>query len=147
NREDSEGYDMPENGEEWNLPLYKYYRLDNDLSIQPLTSNRRFIQTEFAKLDSSYLTGDFIFYNPETQQTDRRTFLSNITLNEMRNEILASYGYIFKDEETAKQYSYRDWYKPLYNNYAVFAYQLTDIDRHNLAFLERIIGSLDTSPS
>ncbi|HTJ48515.1 MAG TPA: WG repeat-containing protein, partial [Cyclobacteriaceae bacterium] len=143
----SEEFDMPENGEEWNLPIYKYYRLDNDLSIQPLTSNRRFIQTEFTKLDSSYLMGEFTFYNAETQQNDTRTFLSNMTLTEMRDEILASYGYIFKDEEIARQYSYRDWYKPHYENYADFADQLTDIDRHNLAFLERIIGSLDTPPS
>ena len=138
---------MPENGEEWNLPFYKYYRLDNDLSVQPLKSNRRFIQTEFAQLDSSYLTGEFTFYNEQTQQNDTRTFLSDMTLTDMRNDILASYGYIFKDEEIARQYSYRDWYKPRYENYADFADQLTDIDRHNLAFLERIIGSLDTSPS
>jgi hypothetical protein len=71
-----------------------------------------------------------------------RTFLSDSSLMRMRNEILAEYGYIFPDDRTTEHFKYFSWYLPRFGSVATFESALTDIDRHNLKFLEKILGPL-----
>lgn len=57
----------------------------------------------------------------------------------MRDEILAWYGYSFPDAENPKRYD-SQWYFPVYDDRSEFADLMTEIDRHNLAFLEHFIN-------
>jgi hypothetical protein len=126
---------------ETNIPQYLYFRLE-ETGPGELTSNRSFNFTEFVKLDSSYLTGEFTYIARETMNYETRNFLCDSTLIRMRNEILASYGYAFKDEETRTYFTFNNWYKPQYESLADIEGLLSDIDKHNLKFLEQIIGPL-----
>lgn len=109
-----------------------------DGKITRLTSTRYFAETEFVKLDSSYLVGKFYVYDPDLQQTVERSFLSEYTINNMRNDILAAYGYIFPDQADTERFS-RESYSPKYNDIKEFEDQLTKTDKHNLAFLEKVL--------
>lgn len=73
--------------------------------LSEIPSIRRFKFTEFIKLDSGHLSGDFIYFDNGKQ--GKSTFLSPTTLNFMRNEILASYGFIFKDTVVSESFKIR----------------------------------------
>ena len=136
-------YMEPAEGE-INTPQYVYFAADGDQALIPLETNRWHACTAFAKLDSSYVTGNFTVYDEEGTSTEA-TFLSTATLTSMRNEILADYGYIFQNPDVLENFKYRDWYKPQYASVADFEEELSEIDRHNLNFLEKILGPVDTS--
>jgi hypothetical protein len=127
---------------EMDIPVYSYYRLTGEGSLEQVSSNRIFTFTEFVKLDSSYVTGNFSYYDANTQSTAYRQVLSEKTLQKMRNEILAEYGYIFKDEETSNYFKYFKWYNPRYNSLEQLEQNLSDTDRYNLKFLEKMAGPL-----
>jgi hypothetical protein len=66
----------------------------------------------------------------------------------MRNEILADYGYSFKDQAILQHFKLHNvYYKPKYENYDDFLHEMSDVDKHNLFFLEKIIGTLNTKQS
>lgn len=137
-----EGSDLAES----NIPEYIYYFLGENLSVEKLPSRRTFAFTQFVKIDSTYLTGDFNTWNSETQLEDKTTFLSLATLNYMRNEILASYNYRFTDEAGQNQFRYADWYTPLYDTVEEIHGQMTEIDRYNLAFLDKVMALMTDKP-
>jgi hypothetical protein len=139
--DDWEYYDEMTDESENNLPQYLYFRLGEN-GLDELTSSRTFKFTEFVKLDSSYLEGNFTYFSRETLSEQTRTFLSDSSLMRMRNEILAEYGYIFPDERTTEQFKYYKWYQPRFETLAQIEEALTDIDRHNLKFLEVILGPI-----
>ncbi|CAN5294856.1 hypothetical protein BH09BAC3_BH09BAC3_18200 [soil metagenome] len=144
--EGNEGY-ATEGDEEWEIPDYRYFTINNDNTITLAKSNRRFAFTESVKLDSSYFRGEFHFYNEEQNKEIVNDFLSKETITSIRNEILASYGYTFTDPESSDYFKYREWYKPVYTSYSQFSDSMTEIDKYNLAFLERMVGTLDPSYS
>jgi hypothetical protein len=122
------------------LSVYTYFSLNEEMVVNELTSNRNHPSTEFVKLDSTYLTGRFYEWNNETETTEQFSFAPLSVLVNMRDEILASYGYIFPEE-----HHYSDnWYKPRYNTREEFQDQLTEIDKYNLEFLEKLIGLVQT---
>lgn len=129
--------------DDWFVPYYKYFRLQ-DGSITQLTSHRNYAFTEFVRMDSSYLQGTFTTWDEETQAVKTQNFPFNRTLEQMRNEILADYGYGFNDVDMREQFIHQDWYAPRYFSYAEFYESMNEIDKHNLQFLERIIGTLNT---
>jgi hypothetical protein len=134
-----EFYEESSDETEIDIPQYMYFRLE-ETGPEQLGSSRMFNFTEFVKLDSSYLTGNFTYIERETFNTSSRTFLCDTTLIRMRNEILAEYGYIFPDERTTEAFKFNNWYNPRYQAVAQFEDNLNDIDRHNLKFLEKILG-------
>lgn len=125
---------------EWNLPTYLYYSLGGADSITALTSNRRFPQTEFIQLDSSYLTGQFKYYDYRTHEEGVSDFLSVATLTYMRDEILASNGYRFPEIEKKQQFVYHRWYTPLYTDLQECLSKLSPTDRYNVDFLEAVLA-------
>ncbi|AYB32269.1 WG repeat-containing protein [Chryseolinea soli] len=134
-------YDAPE----YDIPEYKYFTLGEDLSIVPLRANRKYTQTQFAKLDSSYLTGEFQRYDRVTgENLPPSSFLSAETLEYMQKDILASYGMTYPEGE---RYDFPRDYNPRYTRREEFEDQITDIDRYNLQFLEKIIALLKTKPA
>lgn len=147
--DETNGYwDMEGSSGEWNTPRYRYLHVSrNPPSVEVLESSRQYDQTEFVKLDSSYVTGTFVYWDENTKETVIRDFVSDETLRDMRNEILAAYDFQFADPETQERYEHRQNYEPRYTTYADFIDSMTEIDRHNLLFLERIIGTLDAAPS
>jgi hypothetical protein len=130
---------------ESNLLSYTYFRISGVGAIGKLSSNRLFPETEFVKLDSSYVTGEFLVYNSETEQNDTYSVLSLKTLSSMRNEILASYGYIFSNPEDEEHFKEFPWYKPEFENISDFEASMTEIDQHNITFLDRIILRLSSN--
>jgi hypothetical protein len=134
--------DMETPFDEYDLPEYTYFSLENGAVI-PLKSQRMFGFTQFARLDSAYLTGQFHHYDQETGNEEVRTFMSSSTLQYMRNEIFASYGYRFKDSVDMQRFSQ---YAQNVDNLEDIQGQLSDIDRHNVAFLDKIIALLTDKP-
>ncbi|HMV10127.1 MAG TPA: WG repeat-containing protein [Cyclobacteriaceae bacterium] len=128
--------------DDWFAPYYKYFRLQ-DGTISALESRRNYAFTQFVKIDSSYLEGTFSTWDEETQGIKTQNFPFNSTLELMRDEILAEYQYEFPDAETRENFRYREWYVPRYSHYSDFYDSMSEIDKHNLQFLERIIGTLD----
>jgi hypothetical protein len=125
---------------EQNFPDYNYFRFDGS-AIYPLNSNRRFSFTEFIKIDSSYFVGDFRTFNMENSDSGTSTFTSDGTLRYIRNEILATYGFILSDPKDAEQFKYAQWYKPTVDSYDEVYNKASEIDKYNLDFLNRMIGS------
>jgi len=128
---------------ETNLYEHTYFSITNDRDITPLSSKRLFAQTEFVKLDSSYLTGLFMVYNSETQRQEPASFLSAKTITFMRDEILASYGYTFPDNERVEHFkNIVNWYSPQHTTIEAFESDMTAIDQHNLAFLNKVLARM-----
>lgn len=129
------------------VPGYFYFRMGENLSLAPLKSTRMFPQTEFVYLDSSYFIGKFRHFvireenGEQIYGYDEIDFLSQETIAFMRDEILASYGFKFADEErNGWFFQYRELpEKEIDEIYDL----LTDIDRHNLQFLESLLVSND----
>src|SRR5262249_49792530 len=130
-----------ETWEEINLPTYSYFQIGPDGTVTQLEPHRLFPETEFVKLDSTYLTGDFRVYDPDIQDNRTAHFLSIKTVTLMRDEILASYAYRFPDEERIKLFQDLKGarYSPTFESIDEFAEGMTAIDKHNLAFLNKII--------
>lgn len=146
--EAEEYWDMGDEPGDWNPPQFKYFRISAETNkVLALESNRRFACTEFVKMDSSYLTGEFVYWDSTQRTTVTRDFASNETIIEMRNEILAAYGYSFTDPKVIEQFKYSKWYIARHEQYEDFWDELTEIDKHNLEFLESMIGTLRTNPA
>lgn len=126
---------------ELNSNRYFYYSLSPSGKLSPLTSDRRFPQTQFVKLDSSYLKGDFYVLNSETGDTERAAYLSSYTLTYMMNELLAANGYRFSDVENVQRFVFERWYVPKFTDLAECEAQMNAIDRHNLEFLRRMLAA------
>lgn len=129
-----------EASDETNLYHHTYFAIADNSQITQLQSNRLYPQTQFVLLDSSYLTGNFLVYSSITQKEELTTFLSQRTLTYMRDEILASYGYTFKQKEKIAQFQQvGDWYTPRFAKVEEFENDMTSIDRYNLKFLNKIL--------
>jgi len=138
------GYDAPTDDtfHEYDIPEYTYFALDKG-GVIPLKSQRMFAFTEFAKLDSTYLTGKFHHYNLENSEEEESTFLSLSTLQYMRNEILAAYGYRFTDSLAMQQFNR---YAQNVDKLEDVQGKLSDVDRYNIAFLDKVIALLADKP-
>lgn len=124
------------------LPSYEYYLAAEGQLVKQETF-RRFPFTQYAKLDSSYFTGKFSIYNFENDTEEEREFLSNRTLRYMRDEILASYGYDFPDQSTKEKFVNYTWYQPSSRSLEEIQANMSEIDKYNLAFIERMIALTD----
>jgi hypothetical protein len=127
---------------EYDIPIYTYFRL-SDGAIAEQQSARVCTFTEFVKLDSSYITGAFHYGNIESGESEATAMLSLTTLQFMHNEILAGYGYRFKDSVDIEKFSR---YPQNVESLEDLQDQFTEIDRHNLIFLDRVIASLAPEP-
>jgi hypothetical protein len=141
-----EEYDV---AEELNLSNYHYFSIGTDGSVAELKSMRYFVQTEFAKIDSSYLSGVFDVYNVERSERQQKYFLSLRTITYMRDEILAVHGLIFTEPEKQEKFKelFQDNYRPQFNSVDDFRDQLTDVERHNLDFLNRVLEKMSEEES
>lgn len=141
-------WDFNRSEEDWNIPYHVYFRIDkNGNGIERLESPRQFDCTMFVKLDSSYLSGTFYYWDKIKQDTASRKFVSTHTIQQMRNEILAFYGYIFPDPKIQEDFKYVKWYEPRFAKYEEFLDDMTEIDRHNLQFLDSFLSIQQTKPS
>lgn len=139
---ESNRYEGEMEDDQWDVPFYQYFRIENG-SVTQLKSRRSFRFTEFVRIDSSYLEGTFHIWEEESGTVKTQDFPFTQSLEWMRNEILADYGYDFADPETKKHFSYYEWYKPTHSSYGDIYGLMSETDLHNLQFLEKIIGTLD----
>jgi hypothetical protein len=66
----------------------------------------------------------------------------------MRDEILAAYGYQFPAPERVEQFKNNsNWYTPQHTSLAEVTTTMTEIDRHNLEFLNKILSLLQAKPA
>jgi hypothetical protein len=128
-------------GGESNVMVNNYFRISTDGTIKRLTSDRLFSETEFVKLDSTYITGDFTYYDPEIKAQRNTDVLTLATLTYMRNEILAANGFKFTTEVEKETFGNSKWYQPRFNTVDEAKAVMSEIDRHNIVFLERVIAS------
>jgi WG containing repeat/YARHG domain len=128
---------------EQDIPYYRYFRVDST-GITKLESKREFHFTEFVKIDSSYFSGNFNTYDYGTSQQGKSMFLSKETIEHIRDEILASYGFIFTDPKKMELFKVYKWYAPSISSYEEIYYKATEIERFNLDFLAKLIGSIPT---
>jgi hypothetical protein len=132
-------HDSP--NEEYDIPIYTYFTLDKT-GVKRAKSSREYNFTEFAKLDSSYVTGNFHRWEFETETDIPSATLSLPTLQRMHDEILASYGYRLPDAAAREHFSR---YPQETDNLEEVRSKFTDIDRHNVTFLEMFMGLLKES--
>jgi len=131
--------------EEYNLYHHDYFAITEGSEVTQLKSNRLYPQTQYVKLDSTYLQGSFRVYTADGNENST-TFLSITTISYMRDEILASYGYRFPEQSRVEQFQQRgDWYVPHHDKVEEIEAEMTDIDRHNLAFLNKILSLMKPS--
>lgn len=125
--------------DETNLNEYAYFKLGSDGRIQDLVSRRIFDQTEFIKIDSSYLQGVFQRHLGNGKFVDSN-FLSEKTIQFMRDEILAANGFSFPDTIRIEEFYHifqRDK-KPNLTLEEAMA-NFSEIDRHNYDFLSSLL--------
>lgn len=139
---ESNRYEGEMEDDQWDVPFYQYFRIENG-SVTQLKSRRSYRFTEFVRIDSSYLEGSFHIWDEESGTVKTQDFPFTQSLEWMRNEILADYGYDFADPETKKHFSYYEWYNPTHSSYGDIYGLMSETDLHNLQFLEKIIGTLD----
>jgi hypothetical protein len=119
---------------------YKYYKIISGDKVISLKSNREYPETEFVKLHDGYLYYSRWVTNPETEEKTEEVYPKDPeTLQQMRNDILASYGFIFLDDKLNQIYSYKDWYKPRYNTEQELEPFLSSIDKYNLKYLAELL--------
>jgi hypothetical protein len=120
---------------------YRYWEIDENGKIRPLSTARIYAFTKFVQLDESYfkncryesLPYESIKWEDET--SPNVVITSGISSNEldvMRNEIFAEYGFIFKSPKWKAYFEKLSWYKPRFEN---VDNQLTEIDKHNIKFI------------
>jgi hypothetical protein len=128
--------------EETNLFRHTYFSIAANQQVSELQSKRFYAQTQFVKLDSSYLIGKFLVYSVASQKEEQTTFLSEKTITYMRDEILASYGY--KPANTEEYYFHYlvDKDAVRYSTLEAFESSMTEIDKHNVAFLNKVLELL-----
>ena len=126
---------------ETGLHNYYYFSIDQDGQLRNLNSRRVFDETKFAKMDSSYLTGNFSLFLADDKIV-KTNFLSEPTIQYFLDEILADNGYVFPDEgREIYFYHLRDRDKeqlPILTLEQAMA-NFSDIDRHNYAFLSSLL--------
>jgi hypothetical protein len=130
--------------EESNLSEHHYFAIEASGVVTELKSARHFPETEFVRLDSTYLSGTFQVYDAQLNDTKEKSFLSKRTITYMRDEILAMHGMIFSESEKREKFEelFQEKYEPRYNSIEEFRDQLSDIDKHNLEFLNRILDKM-----
>ncbi|MFM8913394.1 MAG: WG repeat-containing protein, partial [Flammeovirgaceae bacterium] len=129
----------PDDIAEQNYPDYNYFSFDGKKLIE-LKSNRRFKFTQFLKLDSSYLTGNFTTFDFEKGTEGKSNFLSSSTLNLMSYEILADNHFAVNDQKMLDNFKHFSWYQPSMSSYEEVYAKASEIDKYNLDFLEKILG-------
>lgn len=133
-----------EASDEQNLISHSYFYISPERSISKLESSRLYPQTEFVKLDSTYLTGTFSVYNSDTQQMEERDFLSVRTITYMRNEILAANGYRSEEDKENNAFGYVQEGVAESNSIEEAEAGMSEIDKHNLDFLNKILALMQT---
>ncbi|MEQ1586751.1 MAG: WG repeat-containing protein [Cyclobacteriaceae bacterium] len=133
----------PDESGAMDYPAYTYYQIKDNELVQ-LQSNRDHDMTQYIKLDSSYFQGQFRIYDFDTDDEMEVTFMPPVFFVGLRNDILASYGYIFTDQKVIDGLQYKNWYVPSIKTYEEVYSMATEIDKHNLDFIQRIIGPVVT---
>jgi hypothetical protein len=128
-----------------NLDYHSYFALNENGNIEKLETKRLYPQTQFVKLDSSYLMGKFNIYNHQTDQRIQTTFLSKETITYMRDEILGYYGYISLNHRRNEQLRNNSEFELSYSDISQFQDKMSEIDKHNLAFLNKILELMEKS--
>ncbi|NOS91325.1 MAG: WG repeat-containing protein [Cyclobacteriaceae bacterium] len=134
---------------EINLPAYSFFKFENS-KLERVASSRLFGFTKYVKMDSSYITGNFKTYDyslPENQREGTSTMLSRETLEYMRIEILASYGYLITNEVYLENFQMAgnlddQKYYPKTLDYQTHYTRASEIDKYNLDFLAKILGPI-----
>ncbi len=106
---------------------YSYYEIKQTGEINKLTSNRYFPFTKYVYLTEEYFKGTYVIdrnsYNDTIKWPDDLYITTYITdhlnaydLELMYNEVLAEYGYKFKDEKWDAYFKQQPWYVPRFDN-------------------------------
>lgn len=177
-------------GGERDIPVYKYFQIIDETTLEEKESKRIFNFTEFVKLDSSYITGTFAVvdyvepaYDPESEpevveetRTENKQqeessesvevadepveeeyygeeyaeenyrdidMLTVATLKLIRDEIAAVNGVRPDNAENASRFENQGYAMP-YTSRDQIHDPLSEIDAHNLNFLDKVINDFES---
>jgi len=120
------------------MPVFRYYQIDESGSIYTLDGPRLWDFTRHVMLTPDYFEGCYVSrleegegakYGNEEARYLITQHLSVEDLDIMRNEIFAEYGYRFKSQKWQAYFSQFSWYKARFDN---VDHLLTDIEKHNV---------------
>lgn len=135
-------------------PEYRYYAILKGGQIQKLDSHREFPFTKYVYINESYFKGCYVIDKDAKNDTlkwpvneDQSLFVSSYLtvgdLDLMYNEILAEYGYKFKDAEWDKYFRGKPWYNPQFKNVDD---RLNKYEKANLAVIKAARAKLIQNP-
>lgn len=133
---------------------YSHYEIKQTGEINRLTNNRQFPFTKYVYLTEANFRGSYVIdrnaYNDTLKWPDDLYITAYITdhlnaydLELMYNEILAEYGYKFKDEKWDTHFRQYDWYNPQFDN---VDNQLNKYEKANLKLIKAIRSKVAKNP-
>jgi hypothetical protein len=139
------------------IEYFRYFSIDDDGKLLKKETNRQFAFTEFVPINKNYFdlhwTNTYLEFSHHESQDIHTVVESNTVVDShlstrhlaiMRNEIFASYGYIFKNPEWNKYFRKKEWYKPKHHNVDQY---LTDLEKSNIKFIFNYEEKMKNSPN
>jgi hypothetical protein len=93
-------------------------------------------------MDNSYIDGNFSFYNQETQSMETVQSMPLKTLIAIRADLLGVHGFAFEDPAIVERLKNSMPYAPLFTSLDEVLPYMSEIEKHNLAFLDELIDRL-----
>lgn len=123
--------------------FYSYFSIRPEGKIVALGEQFKFPMAGVVKLTEDYLKGTYVKALPERENEEPyyeiRSFLSLYDLQYMKNQILASKGYIFQDTFWKNVFFVKKWYKMIHKDVSKL---LTPVEKENIRFLDEWIDRL-----
>jgi hypothetical protein len=122
-------------------PSYAYFKITLNNGLEEIKDYSQLNSVRYAYLDSSYFVGTFKVWNiDKNDRIDTVDFVPLGYVEALRDEILAINGYKFQNQQTQDRYDHEKWYVAKDISYDAIMESAPDRDRHNLKFLEQILG-------
>lgn len=122
---------------------YSYFSIRPDGKIGTLGDQFKFPVAGVVKLTEDYLKGTYVKTLPDGENEEPyyeiRSFLSLYDLQYMKNQLLASKGYIFQDVFWKNIFFVKKWYKMQHKDVSKL---LTPLEKENIRFLDEWIERL-----
>lgn len=122
-------FDSPNEAQPYDgMSSYKYVAIKRSGNIEPLENNRIFPFTKYIYITETYFKGSYLYVREERDEEmikwpdndDIWYYIADhLTANDldlMYNEILADYGYKFKDAKWDAYFRQQPWYTPRFDN-------------------------------
>lgn len=129
---------------------YYHYRINTSGVITKLENKRQYSFTKYVPITEEYIKGCYVStqsssnaYAAGDGKVKTQEYLTVEDMEVMKNEIYADYGFKFKTPKWQEYFKKKEWYKPVF---ASVESLLTEIDKHNIAFINNMIEKMKANP-